>query len=215
MSKAMTISSLARQRGFEWIVLLHRDDPLIEERRRAFAGATFIYTDLDGSPSDVAWLAYGADWRRAIGGRDGTIAMTRLDDDDALAPWIMERTREVAAKIDRRTILMCPNGIRVWQGGYAAVRHHSNAMHTLVTPPGDTLTVYDYGHRDVRRVATVRNMDFRVGWLWVRHPDTISGWRTSDQPLTPEIRSLFEVDWSVLKQPFTQERLRPAGHVFR
>lgn len=217
ITQAVTIRSLASQtsRKFAWIVLLHRDDPLISERETAFAGARFIYTDMDGSPSQVAFDGYGADWRSAIGIRDETIAMTRLDDDDALAPWVMARIGEWAGRMERRTALICPLGVRVWQGGYTLVRHDSNAMHTLVTPPDDDATVYDYGHRKVRKFANIRNIDPRVAWLWVRHNDTISGWQTADRPLTGQIRALFDVDWSLLERPFVRPKAVHRGFVFR
>lgn len=217
MTRAITARSLASQtnRDFTWLVLLHRDDPLLEERQRVFAGAEFLYTDLDGSPADVAWLAYQADWRAAVGLRDERVAMTRLDDDDGLAPWVMAHLAEAAGKAERRTVLMLPLGVRVWAGGYTLVRHDSNAMHTLVTPPGDDMTVYDYGHRKVRSVAPVRRLDPRPAWLWVRHEDTISGWRTADRPLTPKIRAMFDIDWTPLERPFVPQRQPSRGHVFR
>ena len=209
------------ERRFDWIVLLHRADALLAERRAAFAaaGARFIYTDEDGTPAHVAFVGYRAGWADAIGPRDDQVAMTRLDDDDALAPWVTGRIRAVASKLDRRMVLVCPIGVRVWDGCYMLVRHNSNAMQTLVTPPGDVLTVYDYKHREVRKVAQVRMIDPRPAWVWARHLDTLSGWRMADRPLSPSIRGLFPIDWSLFGDAPGVKRAVPskqaAGRLFR
>lgn len=221
ITRGITARSIRMQttRAFEWVVLLHRDDPLLAEREAVFEGATFIYTDDVGSPDAVAFRAYGAGWAQAIGPRNDRIAMTRLDDDDALAPWVMERVALAAARDRGRAVLMLPLGIRVWRGGFTVVRHMSNAMHTLVTPPGDALTVYDYGHRKARKAAPTFVVDKRPAWLWSRHDDTLSGWKVADAPLVPEIRALFPIDWSLLEGDHAP-RSRPltsmqAGRAFR
>lgn len=217
ITRGITIRSLASQTtgDFRVLVLLHPADGLLSERMTAFGaiGADFLYLDAMGTSSEVAFMGYRAGWREAIGPRTDTVAMTRLDDDDAFAPWAMARVRLAAEKMRDRAALMFPLGVRVWRGGYTLVRHSSNAMHTLVTPPGDTSTVYDYGHRLVRRFAPVRVIDNRPAWLWSRHPDTISGWRVADRPLTADIRALFDVDWSLLGE--WSPRPRQGGYVFR
>lgn len=214
-SRGITIPSIRSQTSqrFEWLVLLHRQDALLEERMAAFAGAKFLYLDAVGTPSSVAWQGYGADWAGAIGDRDETVAMTRLDDDDGLAPWVMARIQgEVRA---RREILMLPNGIRVFRGRFTVVRHASNAMQTLVTPPGDTATVYDYGHRDARRFARVRDIDSRIAWLWSRHDDTISGWKAAHHPLIAPYMNMFMVEWSLFGEASRRTSQGLAGRVFR
>ena len=219
LSRAVTVPSILGQtdRDFEWIVLLHPCDELLDERRAAFTGATFIYLppEVEGTPSHVAWQGYRAGWAKAIGHRRRPVSMTRLDDDDALAPWAMERFGIAADKVTRRTALVLPHGLRVWQGRYTVVKHLSNAMQTLVTPAGDELTVYDYKHRDVRLVADVRLVDPHLGWVWSRHDDSISGWRSGERPLTPAFRALFPIDWSIFGSPVRQERVANAGRNFR
>lgn len=216
-SRGITIPSIRAQtsQSFEWLVLLHCADELLDERRAAFAGARFLYLDVTGTPSSVAWQAYRADWAGAIGDRAETVAMTRLDDDDGLAPWVMARIE--SQQRDRREILMLPYGIRVFRGRFTVVHHRSNAMHTLVTPPGDTATVYDYGHRDARTFAPIRDIDTRIAWLWSRHDDTISGWKTADHALIEPYKEMFPVDWSLFGEP--TRRMPPpgglAGRVFR
>lgn len=217
MTEGVTVRSLASQGGFEWIVLVHPRDPLLPQRMRAFGDAQFLFLEADDAPSTVAFAAYRAPWADAIGDRGELVAMTRLDDDDAFAPWAMERIQTMATKVKRRTALVFPRGIRVWDGGFTLVRHTSNAMQTLVTPPGDTLTVYDYGHREVRKHAPVLELDNRPAWLWARHQDTISGWRFSDQSLTPKVKALFDVDWSLFGEARAQpsHQLSARGRCFR
>jgi hypothetical protein len=219
MTRAVTIASLASQtsRDFRWLVLLHPSDPLLPERMAAFGsiGAEFLYLDASGTSAQVASMAYRAGWAEAIGPRNETIAMTRLDDDDGFAPWAMAKIQERARGISRRTVLLFPFGFRVWDGAYTGVRHGSNAMHTLVTPAGDRMTVYDYLHRQVRKVAPLRVVDPRPAWIWSRHPDTISGWRSADRPLTPEIRALFCIDWSIFGEARAHPRVSGAGRYFR
>jgi hypothetical protein len=113
----------------------------------------------------------------------------------------MARIRAQASRLGERSALVMPRGIRVWHGCYTTVTHRSNAMHTLLTPPGDALTVYDYGHRDVRKMARWRSIDDRPAWLWSRHDDTISGWRMADRPLNAAVKSLFPVDWLLFGHP--------------
>jgi hypothetical protein len=220
MTEGVTIRSLMAQtnRDFTWIVMLHRKDALLDERRAAYkaAGARFIYTTAEGDPSSVAFDAYRGGWGKAIGSRAGKVAMTRLDDDDGFAPWVVERFQAEARKCTRRTALICPIGIRVWNGGYTVVQHRSNAMHTLVTMPGETMTVYDYPHRFVGRHAWVRGVDARPAWVWSRHPDTISGWHVADMPLTDSIREMFPIDWSLFEGQFIRASVgHPRGRCFR
>lgn len=206
ITRGVTVAAMAAQesRDWQWLVALDRCDPFRAERRAMFESAgvpvSFIDVESSASRSGAAVEAYRADWNQPIGERFERIAMTRLDDDDALAPWAMRRIAEVAEKVHVRSALVLPRGIRVWDGRLTIVRHDSNAMQTLVTQPGDDLHVYGYGHRDVRKVAQVRTVDPRIAWVWSRHPDTISGWHTADVPITDRFRALFPIDWSLFGQ---------------
>lgn len=221
LTRGITVRSIEAQttHDFVWYVLLDPRDELLEERKAAYPGAWFLYAALDGGASDAAFAGYKVNWAQMVGSREDKIAMTRLDDDDALAPWAMARIRTAAEKANQRTALLLPHGIRVWQGSFTVVRHASNAMQTLVTPPGDAMTVYDYPHRKVRHWAAVQNIDNRIGWLWSRHDDSISGWRFSDLPLTDYFRAMFPVDWDLLGRATGRTRLVKspvcAGRTFR
>lgn len=218
ITRAVTSELLAKQTcdDFTWVVLMDRRDELLKERealvRDTVPSTVLCYwtpDDVSPAPWDrakrhtysqmVAATAYKSHaWGLAVGERDDQILMTRLDDDDGLAVDAIERFQLAARGLERRTALMMPIGIRVWDGKFSWVRHTTNAMHTLSTPPGDETTVYDYGHRLVERGQPVVNVDNSIGWLWVRHPDTISGWKKADKPITATLRKLFPIDWSAI-----------------
>lgn len=210
ITRAVTARLMAAQttRDWLWIVLLDQRDPLLAERLAVYVEAAPLCVPLIWTPENVppegkarqriAAADYQAPWRSLIP-CDDLALMTRLDDDDGLAPDALARYRAAGRKLKRRTALMLPMGIRVWNGRYTVVRHESNAMHTLVTPKGDGLCVYDYGHTKVRRTVRVERVDQKPGWLWVRHRDTISGYREGKRPISDYIRRTFPVDWKALE----------------
>lgn len=214
VTRAVTARLLAAQtdRDWTWVVLVDERDPLRAEREALVAASAprsrVIPWSPPPAPLPAAWdrhgartntvqriaaEAYRADWGIP---HDEAVVQVRLDDDDGLIPTALARYRE--ATRPRREVLMLPRGIRVWRGRYSVVRHECNAMHALVTPPGDTLSVYAYGHTNVARVAPVRMLSPELGWIWVRHGDTISGHRKADRGLTAGVRQMFPVDWKAL-----------------
>lgn len=210
VTRAVTARLMAAQttRDWTWLVLLDPRDPLLAERMALYEASAPHFQPLVWPPpvsdnvSRVAAADYRAPWREAIGPVDDTLLMTRLDDDDGLAVDAIERYQRAAVRhrrLRRRTVLMLPYGVRVWAGRYSRVHHNCNAMHTLVAPPGDRLCVYDYSHVKSRQVAACVTVDARPGWLWVRHRDTLSGYRQANAPLTAAIRELFPVDWAALE----------------
>lgn len=221
ITRGVTAASMAAQtsKDWTWLVVLHRDDPLKAERKAVFesAGVPVKFVTIATKTTDrsqAAYDAYHAPWGRLLGKRDDYLAMTRLDDDDALAPWAIARIQATVRTPIRRTILVFPVGVRVWGGRYTIVSHQSNAMQTLVTLPGDDLHVYGYGHRDARRVGKVRAIDARFAWVWARHPDTISGWKTAEKAIPDRIRSMFPIDWALLEVPYPNGD-GPRGRSFR
>lgn len=208
VTRGVTVASMAAQTSKDWIwlVALHRDDPLKSERKAVFesAGVPVKFVTISSKTTDRAEAAvdaYNAPWARLIGKRDDVLAMTRLDDDDALAPWAIDRIARAVGKPIRRTVLILPLGIRVWGGRCTIVTHASNAMQTLVTLPGDDLHVYGYKHREARRVGKVRAIDARLAWVWTRHPDTISGWHTAERAISDRMREQFPIDWPLIETP--------------
>ena len=218
ITRAVTVRLMAAQTtdDWTWIVALDPRDPLLEERRSTFAAAApqfvpLLWTPdrLDHTPWDserkrnppvnslVAAAAYRAPWRSVMDG--GPLLQTRLDDDDGLHPKALERYRRAAEKLRVRTVLMLPTGLRVYGPRFQVISHTKNAMQSLYTPADDDLCIYGYGHTKCHQVAPVRTVDRNWGWIWVRHRDTISGWRETRTGLTDQIRRIFPVDWAVVE----------------
>lgn len=221
ITRAVTVRLMATQtwRDWTWIVLLDERDELLAQRLQVFLEAgvevkplLWVPGRLAAAPWDrrpdsirsnrleqVAATAYRAPWRSAIRRLRHPLLTTRLDDDDGLAPTTLDRVQRAARRVHRRTALVHPWGYRTWAGRCSLVRHDTNAMHSLMAPPTDEMLVYDYGHRRVRTVAPVVEVDQHPAWLWVRHQDTISGWKVADDPITPDVRALFPIDWTALE----------------
>lgn len=219
VTRGITAAMMALQtdQDWTWVVCLDERDVLLEQRLRVFEMAAPAFRPILWRPGrlapapwdhrvarshkleQIAATAYGAPWRAQTGPADDCVLMTRLDDDDAFTTDALARVRERAEGIETRTVLMHPVGYRVFRGRYSVVRHESNAMHSLLTPPGDTGTVYDYGHTVARRYAPVVVVDEQPAWLWCRHRDTISGWKMAERAITPALRDVFPVDWSALR----------------
>ena len=205
--RRITARSLAAQttKDWEWVVLLDRHDPFLKRRQRVVRSVgvptRIFYTEGDGEDlqRDAA-LAYRAEWGSVVDSAHGHVLMTRMDDDDALAPNALQRVQEAWEwePSDERRVYIIPEGFRVWNGHYDPVRHESNAWATLATPPGDALTVYGYSHKRVENFAAVQLLEGEPGWLWVRHRDAMSGHRRAERPIDDELRARFPVDWRVL-----------------
>lgn len=189
--EGVTAASLVGQSGFKWFLAVHPRDPYLRERLE-ISGASPIFVEDSSTRPNAALVAYGADWPR-----DGRLT-TRIDDDDAFTADAVIRIQRAARHLRRRTVLMFPNGIRVSGGRYTKVTHRSNAMCTLFTPPNDPAIVYDFRHREVRKFAPVQIIDDRIAWLWVRHDDTLSGWKQAAKPIDQGLKAKFPIDWSVL-----------------
>ncbi|HET7030344.1 MAG TPA: glycosyltransferase [Candidatus Limnocylindrales bacterium] len=219
--EGVTCRTMAAQteRRVTWILLLDVRDPFAGHRVLAAestgipvrilwwdqAGVELAPAPWDPQPNTprqlVAATAYRAPWNDAIGIRTSRTLLTRIDDDDGFARNALERIRTSAERwpAPGRAARILPRGIRVWQGRQVPVRHPTNAWATLETPAGDELTVYDYGHRQVREQGfPVVDVDEDPGWLWVRHPDSISGIRHADEPISDATRELFPIDWDLV-----------------
>lgn len=221
-------------KDWTWVVAVHPADPLLAERLSVFAEAGAEVLPILWQPSDLrkapwdhhmnttsvqkaAATAYKAPWRSVMA--PGPVLQTRIDDDDGFALDALERFASVAAKLPKRAVLMLPEGFRVYDGRYTRVHQENNAMHSLFTPGGDNLCIYDYGHmqtakgghrdlnpgvpsgrqgRHPKAPAPLLIVDQKPGWLWVRHPDTISGHQQAHRPISDGLRRLFPIDWSVL-----------------
>ena len=212
ITRAVTARLMTRQTvtDWSWVVLLDSRDPYLDLRYAVYRDSAPNFLPIVWAPPEerrssrdarilqrIAAADYKAPWRSVIPSDEPAI-MTRLDDDDGLAPDALARYAAAAEGLTVPTALMLPQGIRVWRGRYIEVRHEQNAMHALVTPAGSTMCVYDYGHTKLRSHVPVKMLDNAPGWLWVRHVDTISGWRRAEKPITAEVRAMFPADWAAL-----------------
>lgn len=207
--RAVTARSLARQtsRAWRWAVMLHERDPLRRERaavvRDACPRAVILYDRGAATTRDGLALRAYEGWRGPLQSHQGRLLTTRVDDDDAFASDALARVRAAAERtpVGARTALVIPNGYRVWQGRASLVRHETNAWSSVLSPDGDPFVVFDVRHRQVREAAPLRFVDERPGWLWVRHPDTLSGEKAAASPIGPALRALFPIDWAALGEP--------------
>lgn len=186
MLRRVTARSLASQAGdWTWIATVHPDDPLLDERLTAFrsAGHRVVATDADSAES--------IDW-------SGDVLTTRIDDDDAFAADAFARLYAAAGSLQARTVLMFPVGFRVNGDMVTPVWHMKNAYSSLFAPTGDHCHIRAVQHRHVGELAPVRIVDTRPAYLWVRHPDTNTPFRSAKEPLNAGIRRLFDVDWPAI-----------------
>lgn len=237
ITKAVTVRLMARQtsKAWEWVIAVHPSDPLLEERVETFRSAGVVIHPIRWAPAHLAaapWdrnakrtstvqqaaaTAYKAPWRSVMA--DGPTLQTRIDDDDGFAADALERYERAAEGLTSRRVLMLPEGYRVSAGRYVRVHQSNNAMHSLFTPAGDSLCIYDYGHTQThaggvqdlgpsqrprifgahpKAPAPLTFVDQEPAWLWVRHRDSISGHRRAWMPITPGLRRLFPIDWTAL-----------------
>lgn len=183
--------------------MIDPSDALAEERvriaRTADPSALILhYRGRVNSRPDVIEEIRKMDWPNVLSARSDDLITTRVDDDDGFAKGALARIRAAAEGLSARTALMLPKGVRVWRGRYSRVRHETNAWCSILSPRGDDATALAFDHNKVRDVAPVRTIDEDVGWLWVRHPDTLSGHKQADVPVDESVRNLFDVDWRLL-----------------
>ena len=211
--RRVTAPSLAAQtnRNVTWIVLTAPDDPLADERRAILesAGLPLMVGSaagmiLRGHPDKP----YGP-WAKYVEWGQVTLT-TRLDDDDALAPWVLAAIRAAAEKVNarKRVVWNLPDGWRV-AGPMAERAHWSIPMFsTLQAPAGDKTTIMAVNHLGARRLGRLRPVTQEPAWLWIRHAFTRSSylgswapknWRREAKPITPELRAAFPVDWEFVE----------------
>jgi hypothetical protein len=183
--RGITARSLAAQgTAWTWIVYVNPDDPLLDERMDAFHSAGAPVIPIQADPQDVI------DW-------SGPVLTTRIDDDDAFTPDAFRRLCRAATGTETR-VLMFPFGYRTYQGHFDAIHHTKNAWSSVYTT-SERVHAKSVQHQRIRQLAPVTEVDDRPAWLWVRHPDTNSGFHRAKRPLRGPIRRLFPIDWSLIE----------------
>lgn len=215
----VTAASLRAQtcRGMTWLVMVDAADPLLAERKAAIAsaGLPVVFAPPGrlerSSPHDRPY----ADWKRYIKWGDETLT-TRLDDDDALAPWAMARVQAAASAERRRQPIVwtLPVGWRTVGSEAWRITWPWAQFGTLHMPRGRMRTIYEVNHVGVARLAPLMPVSNSPAWLWVRHASTRSsvnvGRQTMEEgrretgpyPIDSRMRRAFPVDWDVIERGF-------------
>ena len=223
LAAGITVRSLVAQtdQQFEVVVCMDINDPLTRDRQAMFRSlgchVWFVYIDSANlTPDQTGIAAYRAPWSTILG--TGPYLTTRIDDDDAFAPDAIARIktlygRAVDSGHTEEFAIVLPNGYRVWGGRYSPIEHRSNAWSTLFTPTGSH-HIYTYRHREIAKHVPVVYGNTKPAWLWVRHPDTLSGHKAAMKPYDDELRARFPIDWTLLDSQPTVEP-RPGERKFR
>lgn len=185
--RGITARSLAAQgTDWTWLVWVHSGDPLREERLDAFRSAGQPVIPIEGDAADYI------DW-------SGPVLTTRIDDDDAFAGDAFARLHRAVAPLHQRTVLMFPVGYRINEGLSERIIHIRNAWSSLYAPAGDRAHIRQVVHPQVRKLGPMRWVDRDPAWLWVRHQDAESGFRRAHDLITPQLRALYPIDWTLLE----------------
>jgi Putative rhamnosyl transferase len=189
LCRGITARSLAAQDcEFTWIVYVHPEDPLLDERLDAFCSAGHPVVAV-GDNVDVASVI---DW-------SDDVLSTRVDDDDGWAVNAFARLHHaLRRRPSARTGFMFPVGYRVNDGLCERIVHRRNAWSSLFAPRGDQAHIRMVKHNHIYRFATVRSIDMDPAWLWVRHQDAETRFRRANEPITPALRAIYPVDWSLI-----------------
>jgi hypothetical protein len=198
-----------------WIVLIDEDDPLYDERVDVLRSAGFpLELRPPGSLERVdsqrdrpfgPWCDY-LDFSESV-------LTTRIDDDDAFAPWALQRVRHLADAWDarfqnrrgRRRLWVLADGYRV-KDGKANPRHDTrNQFATMYAPRNDRASVMDMNHTSSHRLGQVIAVRSEPAWIWLRHDEARSNGSgatnsrpESLMPITDEMRNAFDIDWSLV-----------------
>lgn len=215
----VTAASLRAQtcRDVTWLVMVDPADPLLRDRKAAIgsAGLPVIFAPPGRLERASVHDRPYSNWRHFIRWGDETLT-TRLDDDDALAPWAMERVHDCAARGRRRAVVWTfPDGWRIAGSEAWRITWPWAQFGTLHSPKHRFQTIYDVNHVGVARLAPLEPVSDEPAWLWVRHALTRShinvGAQTQKEgrtetgpyPIDRTLRAAFPVDWRVIERGFT------------
>ncbi len=213
ITRGVTARSMAAQtsRDWTWLVLIDLADPLLPERMAAFvsSGVEVEFAPAGDIVRDDAHDKPWGPWADHLDWSDATLT-TRIDDDDAFAPWVMETYRTKAeewshyvrrGKRGKRIVLALPYGWRFVDGKVNGRHDPTSQFASLYAPLGDRATVMDINHTSVRRLARMIVASNHRGWLWVRHDATRSPNSRASRSLQPMVAppiEAFPIDWSAL-----------------
>jgi hypothetical protein len=214
LTRCITARSLASQtcQDVTWLVLIDVYDPLLFDRTEAFvaSGLNVVLAPAGNiertARTDRPW----GPWAEFIDWSDATLT-TRIDDDDAFAPWALSAFHDHAERYAgarrhrNRRIFTMPIGFRV-SSGKINLRHDKvNQFTTMYSPRGDRTCIMDINHTGQRRLAPMLPISTAPGWLWLRHDGARSAMsRASNldkadmEPISDAVRECFDVDWGLI-----------------
>ena len=213
--RGVTAASLRAQttRNLTWLVLIDPADPLLAERCAAVesAGLPCIIEPAGKMEREgIHDRPYGP-WAEHITW-DGVTLTTRLDDDDALAPYALARVQRAAAVPTESVVWTLPIGYRI-VGRYAfRIDWELAQFGTLQAPAGQRRTIFDVSHQLAGNLAPLRPATRDPAWLWVRHRHTRSRLNVGRQTMingraegrakhvTAELRAIFPIDWPLVER---------------
>lgn len=214
LTRGVTARSLAAQtlRDVTWVVMVDDKDPLYAERVEVLrsAGLPLILAPPGNIVRDAVHDVPWGPWSENLE-RDGPTLTTRIDDDDAFAPWVFETVRRKAEEWTRRQprrrlVLILPCGWRVASGRINERHDRVSQFSTLYAPRNDQGTVMDMNHTRVRKLGRLGVVSVQPGWLWLRHEATRS--RNSRASMNDrdhmvhipdQVRRQFPVDWDLIE----------------
>jgi len=214
LTRGVTAPSLAAQTRHDvtWVVMVDEADPLYEERVAVLrsAGLPLILAPPGNTVRrDVHDMPWGP-WADNLEHDEPTLT-TRIDDDDAFAPWVFDVVRQKAEEWmrrqpRRRLVLILPLGWRVASGRINERHDRVSQFSTLYAPRGDRGTVMDINHTRVRKLGKLQAASTQPGWLWLRHEETRSNnsrASMSDRDhmirVPDQVRRQFPVDWDLIE----------------
>lgn len=188
ITRRITAPSMAVQGGkWTWLVYIDPADPLLRQRLDAFASAGVPVIPVPTTERVEDYI----DW-------SGPVLTTRIDDDDAFARDAFDRLRAALRPKHRRSYIF-PWGHRVSNGRVKHLHHYRNAWCSLLAPKGDRTHVRQIQHLRIGQLARRAFLDDAPAFLWVRHQDSETGFRSADDEITDDIRARYAVDWPFLE----------------
>lgn len=213
--RRVTAASLRAQttQHLTWLVLIDPADPLLDKRREAVESAGLPCIIAPAGKMERAGIhdrPWGP-WADHIEWGDTTLT-TRLDDDDALAPYALARVQRAAAQQHDPVVWTLPVGYRIVGSRAFRIEWPLAQFGTLQAPPGERRTIFDKSHQLAGDLAPLRAATNDPAWLWVRHGLTRSrldvgrqtklNGRAEGRPtrITPQIAATFPVDWTLIQR---------------
>lgn len=185
-----------RDKNFVLVLLLDEKTPsAYRERLRRLCGGLTL--EIVETSTDDFVDKLRAHLNRSRKGH--TLATTRLDSDDALAPTFMEHLREYVSRATRSGIFGAGRFYFsfAWgqcymheTGAYARRRFRLNAFGTLVEPPQSSLrTVYAHEHTEMmKRYDSILVESLPAQWCYVVHGGNLRNRFKGDPVEVPDFR---------------------------